>query len=76
MLPGSRIALLDILKQKPDSIDAKKQAIRLICETGSIAYTQRYLQSLEVRLRMSVSSLGTNPELEALLASLNIANTL
>lgn len=69
--PKSR-QLIDILKQKPQSIDLKKYALKLMESTDTFAYTRHFLRNLHDEIRQEIILLGHNPHLEKILTILDI----
>ncbi|CAM0139707.1 unnamed protein product [Umbelopsis sp. WA50703] len=63
--------LMDILKQKPQSVELKKYALKLMEATDTFAYTRHFLHNMHAEICQEIALLGHNPLLEKILAMLN-----
>ncbi|RUS29946.1 geranylgeranyl pyrophosphate synthetase [Jimgerdemannia flammicorona] len=59
--------MLNILKQRPQSIELKKFALQVMERTQSFEYTRRYLAEVEIRAREEITRLGGNKHLERIM---------
>lgn len=64
--------LLNIVSQKPTSIEVKKYALEIISRTGTFEYVREFLRKKEEEARREIALLGGNPLLEKVLDSLSI----
>ncbi|KAG1056242.1 hypothetical protein G6F43_001856 [Rhizopus delemar] len=69
--PNSR-QLLNILKQKSDSVELKQFALQLLEKTNTFAYCRQFLAVLEKEARSEIASLGGNKTLEKIMDVLSI----
>lgn len=69
---GSDRRLINILKQRTNSLDLKMFAMKIIDETGSFAYTRRYLTKTEQTARDEIKKLNGNPNLEKIIEMLHV----
>lgn len=69
--PNSR-QLLNILKQKSDSVELKQFALQLLEKTNTFAYCRQFLAVLEKEARKEIESLGGNKTLEKIMNVLSI----
>ncbi|KAG1151463.1 hypothetical protein G6F38_001255 [Rhizopus arrhizus] len=69
--PNSR-QLLNILKQKSDSVELKQFALQLLEKTNTFAYCRQFLAVLEKEARKEIESLGGNKTLEKIMDVLSI----
>lgn len=63
--------LLNILKQRPTSIEVKKYAVKYMEETGSFVYTLKVLKEVEADIRKELARLGGNDEVEKIMGVLS-----
>lgn len=64
--------LLNILSQKPTSVEVKKYALEIISRTGTFEYVREFLQKKEAEARREIESLGGNILLEKVLDTLSV----
>nr|CAG8502689.1 522_t:CDS:2 [Entrophospora candida] len=69
---NSNRRLINILKQRTNSLDLKMFAMKIIDETGSFAYTRRYLTKTEQTARDEIKKLDGNPYLEKIIEMLHV----
>ncbi|OLY85236.1 Geranylgeranyl pyrophosphate synthase [Smittium mucronatum] len=60
------------MRQKTRDESVKQYAANLILESGSFAYTEAYLASLESQIRMEIDHLGGNPKLSSIMDALSL----
>ncbi|KAI9253171.1 geranylgeranyl pyrophosphate synthase [Sporodiniella umbellata] len=71
--PNNR-QLLNIINQKPTSIEVKQYALDIIKRAGSFEYVKRFLEQKEREALQEVKRLGGNPVLEKVLHALSLTN--
>jgi geranylgeranyl diphosphate synthase type 3 len=64
--------LLEILKQKPQSIELKQYALKLMEATNTFDYTKQYLRDLFIDIQEEVGKFGNNPVLDKILVQLDV----
>ncbi|KAI8061274.1 geranylgeranyl pyrophosphate synthase [Thamnidium elegans] len=64
--------LLNILKQRSNSLELKQFALQLLEKTGTFEYCRQFLQVLEVEARQEIKDLGGNRMLEMIMDALSI----
>jgi geranylgeranyl diphosphate synthase, type III len=64
--------LLEILKQKPQSVELKQYALKLMEATNTFDYTKQYLRDLFIDIQQEVSKFGNNPVLDKILVQLDV----
>ncbi|CAO3700249.1 hypothetical protein G6F70_002490 [Rhizopus microsporus] len=69
--PSNR-QLLNILKQRSNSVELKQFALQLLEKTNTFAYCRRFLSVLEKEARNEIASLGGNKMLERILDALSV----
>lgn len=69
--PSNR-QLLNILKQRSQSIELKQFALQLLAKTNTFAYCQNFLKVLEEEAKQEIQALGGNPMLEKIMAALSV----
>ncbi|ORE07226.1 terpenoid synthase [Rhizopus microsporus var. microsporus] len=69
--PSNR-QLLNILKQRSNSVELKQFALQLLEKTNTFAYCRRFLSVLEKEARNEIASLGGNKTLERILDALSV----
>lgn len=69
--PSNR-QLLNILKQRSNSLELKQFALQLLEKTGTFEYCRQFLQVLEVDARQEIKDLGGNRMLEMIMDALSI----
>jgi geranylgeranyl diphosphate synthase type 3 len=71
MDPSNR-QLLNILKQRSNSIELKQFALQLLEKTNTFNYCREFLQVLETEAREEIKLLGGNRMLEKIMDALSI----
>ncbi|KAK7460592.1 geranylgeranyl pyrophosphate synthetase [Stygiomarasmius scandens] len=66
--------LLEIIRQRPEDVEIKKQAIEIIRRTGSLKYTHECLRKREDQLKDAIIAIGGSPGLEKFVAQLSVDN--
>ncbi|CAO3623710.1 unnamed protein product [Cunninghamella echinulata] len=69
---ASNRQLLNIIAQKPKTIEVKKYALEIIKRTGSFDYVKAFMKEKEKEARAEINRLGGNPILEKLLNALSL----
>ncbi|KAG1461479.1 hypothetical protein G6F56_005722 [Rhizopus delemar] len=69
--PNSR-QLLNILKQRSESVELKQFALQLLEKTNTFAYCRQFLTVLEQEARQEIELLGGNKMLEKIMNLLSI----
>jgi len=64
----------DIVRQRPEEVEIKKQAIEIIRRTGSLNYTYECLRERENQLKDAIVAIGGSPGLERFVAQLSVDN--
>ncbi|CAO3685103.1 unnamed protein product [Umbelopsis ramanniana] len=64
--------LLEILKQKPQSVELKQYALKLMEATHTFDYTKQYLRDLFIDIQEEVGKFGNNPVLDKILVQLDV----
>ncbi|KAI8365948.1 geranylgeranyl pyrophosphate synthase [Radiomyces spectabilis] len=72
--PSNR-QLLNILKQRSNSLELKQFALQLLEKTQTFAYCKTFLAKLEREARQEIQDLGGNPMLEKILDLLSVPET-
>lgn len=71
MDPSNR-QLLNILKQRSQSVELKQFALQLLDKTDTFNYCRQFLEVLETEARQEISALGGNRMLEKIMDALSI----
>ncbi|KAI7896688.1 geranylgeranyl pyrophosphate synthase [Mucor mucedo] len=71
MDPSNR-QLLNILKQRSQSVELKQFALQLLAKTDTFNYCRQFLEVLETEARQEISALGGNRMLEKIMDVLSI----
>ncbi|KAL0076795.1 geranylgeranyl pyrophosphate synthetase [Phycomyces blakesleeanus] len=66
--------LLNIISQKPTSIEVKKYALEIIRRTGSFEHVKSFLAAKEIEMQEEIERLGGNPLLEKVVSGLSLSN--
>ncbi|KAI9299524.1 isoprenoid synthase domain-containing protein, partial [Cunninghamella echinulata] len=69
--PSNR-QLLNILKQKSQSVELKQFALQLLEKTDTFSYCRQFLAKLEDEARQDIKQLGGNRKLEAIMNVLSV----
>ncbi|KAI8393500.1 geranylgeranyl pyrophosphate synthase [Radiomyces spectabilis] len=69
--PSNR-QLLNILKQRSESVELKQFALQLLEKTNTFAYCRAFLTDMETKAREEIAKLGGNPKLEKILDLLTV----
>ncbi|KAJ1917922.1 Geranylgeranyl pyrophosphate synthase [Mycoemilia scoparia] len=69
---GQDTRLFEILRQRTESVELKREAIDLMKETDTFNYTTKYINCLEQDLRKEIELLGGNPHLTKLIDKLSL----
>ncbi|KAI8072987.1 geranylgeranyl pyrophosphate synthase [Gongronella butleri] len=69
--PSNR-QLLNILKQRSNSVELKQFALQLLEKTGTFAYCRTYLAQIEREARDEIAALGGNAKLEKIIDMLSV----
>ncbi|KAH8551726.1 isoprenoid synthase domain-containing protein [Umbelopsis sp. PMI_123] len=64
--------LLEILKQKPQSVELKQYALKLMEATNTFDYTKKYLRNVYTDIQQEVYKFGNNPLLDEILLQLDV----
>lgn len=64
--------LINIIAQKPTSMEIKRYALDIIKRTGSFDYVYRFLKRKDMEARSEIKRLGGNALLEKLLDALTV----
>ncbi|KAI8971512.1 geranylgeranyl pyrophosphate synthase [Mycotypha africana] len=64
--------LLNILKQRSNSVELKQFALQLLEKTNTFDYCRKFLKVLENEAREEIKSLGGNPMLEKIMDALSV----
>lgn len=70
--PSNR-QLLNILKQRSESVELKQFALQLLEKTNTFAYCREFLSVLEKEAREEIKELGGNPMLEKIMGALSVS---
>ena len=65
-----KLTLLDILKQKPESVEVKTYAVEYMKKQGSFEYTKKVMEQYKNFTIQKVAALGGNDELVQLVETL------
>ncbi|ORE10465.1 geranylgeranyl pyrophosphate synthase [Rhizopus microsporus var. microsporus] len=71
--PSNR-QLLNIISQKPTSVEVKQYALEIIKRTGSFEYVREFLYKKEQEAFAEIKRLGGNPLLERVMQTLSVSN--
>lgn len=71
MDPSNR-QLLNILKQRSNSVELKQFALQLLEKTDTFNYCRQFLEVLEIEARQEIKLLGGNRMLEKIMDVLSI----
>ncbi|KAG1136665.1 hypothetical protein G6F37_002764 [Rhizopus arrhizus] len=66
--------LLNIISQKPTSVEVKQYALEIIKRAGSFEYVQEFLHQKEQEALNEIERLGGNPMLEKVIRALSLTN--
>ncbi|ORZ09803.1 geranylgeranyl pyrophosphate synthase [Absidia repens] len=69
--PNNR-QLLNILRQRSESVELKQFALQLLEKTNTFDYCRRFLMDMEKQARDEIAALGGNPKLEKIMSMLSI----
>lgn len=69
--PNNR-QLLNILRQRSESVELKQFALQLLEKTNTFDYCRRFLKDMEKQARDEIAALGGNPKLEKIMSMLSI----
>lgn len=69
--PSNR-QLLNIISQKPTSIEVKKYALEVIRKAGSFEYVRQFLRRKEAESLEEIKRLGGNPLLEKYIETIRV----
>ncbi|SAM04077.1 hypothetical protein [Absidia glauca] len=69
--PNNR-QLLNILRQRSESVELKQFALQLLEKTNTFDYCRRFLKDMEKQARDEIALLGGNPKLEKIMSMLSI----
>ncbi|CAO3596009.1 unnamed protein product [Absidia cylindrospora] len=69
--PNNR-QLLNILRQRSESVELKQFALQLLEKTNTFDYCRRFLMDMEKQARDEIATLGGNPKLEKIMSMLSI----
>lgn len=72
---SSNRQLLNIISQKPTSIEVKKYALEVIRKAGSFEYVREFLHKKEAESLEEIKRLGGNPLLEKYIETIRIEAT-
>jgi geranylgeranyl diphosphate synthase type 3 len=64
--------LIEILKQKPQAVELKQYALKLMEATNTFVYTRKYLRNLFNDIQQETTGFGSNPLLEKILLQLDV----
>lgn len=64
--------LLNILKQRSNSVELKQFALQLLEKTDTFNYCRKFLQVLETEAREEIKLLGGNRMLEKIMDALSV----
>ncbi|CAO3667290.1 unnamed protein product [Umbelopsis vinacea] len=64
--------LIEILKQKPQAVELKQYALKLMEATNTFEYTRKYLRNLFNDIQQETTGFGSNPLLEKILVQLDV----
>lgn len=64
--------LLNIIAQKPKTVEVKKYALEIIKRTGSFDYVKAFMKEKEKEARQEIEKLGGNVILEKVLDALSV----
>ncbi|KAJ8659581.1 geranylgeranyl pyrophosphate synthase [Lichtheimia ornata] len=70
---SSNRQLLNIVSQKPTSVEVKQYALEIIGRTGTFEYVREFLSKKEMEARKEIEMLGGNPLLEKVMDMLVIS---
>ncbi|KAI8096784.1 geranylgeranyl pyrophosphate synthase [Halteromyces radiatus] len=69
--PNNR-QLLNILRQRSESVELKQFALQLLEKTNTFDYCRRFLMDMENQMRDDIKALGGNPKLEKIVSMLSV----
>ncbi|KAI9308225.1 geranylgeranyl pyrophosphate synthase [Cunninghamella echinulata] len=69
--PNNR-QLVNILRQKSNSVELKQFALQLLEKTKTFDYCRHFLRDMEQQARSEIKALGGNPKLEKIMSMLSV----